>query len=98
MCESDYSPSTSGIPATDVSTLTTPASTAAEHTYFQFTCPIAAAAPIPAMPACAIVLTARTPAAFNHLFVSTLVFNTLFLNISNPPKKSLKLNSQLTPR
>ena len=69
---------TSGNPATDVSTDTMPASTAVDTVSVQFTPPNAVAAPIPPMAACAVVFTARMPAAFNHfLFFS--------FNIVPPP-------------
>lgn len=76
-----YSSLTSGIPATDVSSEMIPASADADITYFQSTCPIAAAVPIPAIAACAIVFTALIPAAFHHFFVFTFCLSTLFFNI-----------------
>ena len=44
-------PPASGMPATEVSKLITPAITEADTTYFQSTCPRAAAVPIPAIAA-----------------------------------------------
>ena len=74
-----YPPSespTSGIPAIEVNMLITPAITDADRTYFQSTCPRAAAVPIPAIAAWATVFTARIPAAFSHFRLSTDTLNT----------------------
>ena len=70
---------TSGMPATLVSTLTTPATTALDTTICQSTAEMTAPVPITATAVCAIVLTARIPAAFNHFFVSTDTFNIAIL-------------------
>ena len=70
---------TSGSPVTDVNTDTMPASTAVDTVSVQSTPPNAVAAPMPPIAACAVVFTARMPAAFNHfLFFS---FNIIFLLI-----------------
>ena len=79
-----YSSHTSGIPATDVSTETIPASTAVPATIFQSTWEIDTAAGMSATAVCAIVLIARIPAAFNHLFVLILSLKTQFF-IPLPP-------------
>ena len=60
--------STSGSPATDVKTDSTPASRAALPTAIQLTSCITAATPIVATAVCAMVLTARTVAAFAQSF------------------------------
>ena len=83
-----YPPSespTSGIPAIEVNMLITPAITDADRTYFQSTCPRAAAVPIPAIAAWATVFTARIPAAFSHFRLSTDTLNTQFFSTAPPP-------------
>ena len=60
---------------------TSPANAADDTTSFQSTAATTAAAPIVAIAVCAIVLTARMPAAFAHFVVLTLGFNTQFFNI-----------------
>ena len=72
---------TSGNPATLVSSERIPASSEAEITTFQSTAERIADVPIVAAAVYAIVLTARTPAAFNHfsnfsfILISSLKFN-----------------------
>src|SRR5699024_6421474 len=73
------SPSTSGRPAIQVRSEITPARADADSTYFQSTCPSAAAVPIPATAVCATVLTARAPAFLSHSSQYALFF------MSKPP-------------
>ena len=65
-----------------------PATKAAEAAIFQSTAAAAVPAPITPIAVCAMVLTARIPAAFSHFFVSTDTLNTQFLNILLPPDPS----------
>ena len=71
----------SGKPAQDVSKDATPISAAVPITVFQSTCVIIAAAGSIATAPCAIVFTARIPAALNHAFP---FFITLLLSITLP--------------
>ena len=84
-CYPPSEPPTSGIPAIEVNILITPAITDADRTYFQSTCPRAAAVPIPAIAAWATVFTARIPAAFSHFRLSTDTLNTQFFSTALPP-------------
>ena len=60
-----------------------PASMAVDTVSIQSTPPNAVAAPMPPMTACAVVFTARIPAAFNHfLFLSFKIISLLkILNV-----------------
>lgn len=79
-----YWAAASGMPAMDVATDRMPDSTVALPTICQLTSPITAAVPIVATNVCAMVLTARIPAALIHATVSTSGRNTQFFSIFIP--------------
>lgn len=68
---------TSGNPAMEVATDKIPDKTDDDITNRQSTALITALVPIVAAKVCATVFTARTPAAFHHLFVFSFTKNTL---------------------